>query len=41
MPNGVNLVTGIPFAEENYVSEHSIVHTELKVSHFFDNKKNY
>lgn len=30
MPNGVNLVTGIPFAEENFSSEHSIAQPELK-----------
>uniref|UniRef100_A0A0K8UCE5 Proliferation-associated protein 2G4 n=2 Tax=Bactrocera latifrons TaxID=174628 RepID=A0A0K8UCE5_BACLA len=30
MPNGVNLVTGIPFTEELYVSEHSIAQPELK-----------
>lgn len=30
MPNGINLVTGIPFAEENYVSEYSIAQPELK-----------
>ena len=30
MPNGVNLVTGIPFAEENFASEHSIAQPELK-----------
>ncbi|XP_068142705.1 proliferation-associated protein 2G4 [Drosophila tropicalis] len=30
MPNGVNLVTGIPFNVENYVSEHSIAQEELK-----------
>ncbi|CAD7002852.1 proliferation-associated protein 2G4 [Ceratitis capitata] len=30
MPNGVNLVTGIPFAEDLFVSEHSIAQPELK-----------
>ncbi|XP_073842294.1 proliferation-associated protein 2G4 [Musca autumnalis] len=30
MPNGVNLVTGLPFATENFVSEHSIAQAELK-----------
>ncbi|XP_053952638.1 proliferation-associated protein 2G4 [Anastrepha ludens] len=30
MPNGVNLVTGIPFTEEYFVSEHSIAQPELK-----------
>ncbi|XP_011180648.1 proliferation-associated protein 2G4 [Zeugodacus cucurbitae] len=30
MPNGVNLVTGIPFTEELYASEHSIAQPELK-----------
>ncbi|KNC21209.1 hypothetical protein FF38_10989 [Lucilia cuprina] len=30
MPNGVNLVTGIPFNVENFVSEHSIAQPELK-----------
>ncbi|XP_067644832.1 proliferation-associated protein 2G4 [Eurosta solidaginis] len=30
MPNGVNLVTGIPFAEECFVSEHSIAQPELQ-----------
>ncbi|KAH8296155.1 hypothetical protein KR054_002355 [Drosophila jambulina] len=30
MPNGVNLVTGIPFDAESYVSEHSIAQEELK-----------
>ncbi|EDV96801.1 proliferation-associated protein 2G4 [Drosophila grimshawi] len=30
MPNGVNLVTGIPFNEDIYVSEHSIAQAELK-----------
>lgn len=30
MPNGVNLVTDIPFAEDNYSSEHSIAQPELK-----------
>lgn len=32
MPNGVNLVTGIPFNVDSYVSEHSIAQPELKVS---------
>lgn len=32
MPNGVNLVTGIPFEAENYVSEYSVAQEELKVS---------
>lgn len=32
MPNGVNLVTGIPFDADSYVSEHSIAQEELKVS---------
>lgn len=32
MPNGVNLVTGIPFDVDSYVSEHSIAQPELKVS---------
>lgn len=32
MPNGVNLVTGIPFNVDSYVSEHSIAQHELKVS---------
>jgi len=32
MPNGVNLVTGIPFELDSYVSEHSIAQAELKVS---------
>jgi len=31
MPNGVNLVTGIPFEAESYVSEYSIAQEELKV----------
>lgn len=31
MPNGVNLVTGIPFEVDNFVSEHSIAQEELKV----------
>lgn len=31
MPNGVNLVTSLPFNEENYVSEYSIMQPELKV----------
>ncbi|XP_036337149.1 proliferation-associated protein 2G4 [Rhagoletis pomonella] len=30
MPNGVNLVTGIPFAEDYFTSEHSIAQPELK-----------
>jgi len=30
MPNGVNLVTGIPFAEENFASEHSIAQPTLR-----------
>ncbi|ALC43164.1 CG10576 [Drosophila busckii] len=30
MPNGVNLVTGIPFNAENFVSEHNIAQAELK-----------
>lgn len=30
MPNGPNLVTGLPFAEEIYSSEYSLVHDELK-----------
>ncbi|KAM8710432.1 hypothetical protein ACLKA7_017105 [Drosophila subpalustris] len=30
MPNGVNLVTGIPFDVDSYVSEHSIAQAELK-----------
>nr|AAV36985.2 LD30448p [Drosophila melanogaster] len=30
MPNGVNLVTGIPFEAENYVSEYSVAQEELK-----------
>ncbi|TMW53579.1 hypothetical protein DOY81_001343 [Sarcophaga bullata] len=30
MPNGVNLVTGIPFEFENFVSEYSIAQPELK-----------
>ncbi|KAH8380291.1 hypothetical protein KR009_009787 [Drosophila setifemur] len=30
MPNGINLVTGIPFEEANFVSEHSIAQEELK-----------
>ncbi|XP_020798171.1 proliferation-associated protein 2G4 [Drosophila serrata] len=30
MPNGVNLVTGIPFDVDSYVSEHSIAQEELK-----------
>ncbi|XP_064552478.1 proliferation-associated protein 2G4 [Drosophila montana] len=30
MPNGVNLVTGIPFNVDSYVSEHSIAQPELK-----------
>lgn len=30
MPNGVNLVTGIPFSEEIYESEHSIAQPVLK-----------
>lgn len=30
MPNGVNLVTGVPFATENFVSEYSIAQPELK-----------
>ncbi|EDW69745.1 proliferation-associated protein 2G4 [Drosophila virilis] len=30
MPNGVNLVTGIPFNVDNYVSEYSIAQPELK-----------
>lgn len=30
MPNGVNLVTGVPFAIENFVSEYSIAQPELK-----------
>ncbi|KAH8418218.1 hypothetical protein KR222_001065 [Zaprionus bogoriensis] len=30
MPNGVNLVTGIPFNVDSYVSEHSIAQAELK-----------
>lgn len=31
MPNGVNLVTGIPFEIDNFVSEYSIAQPELKV----------
>lgn len=31
MPNGVNLVTGIPFNVEDYVSEYSIAQPMLKV----------
>lgn len=31
MPNGVNLVTGIPFNVDSYVSEYSIAQPELKV----------
>lgn len=31
MPNGVNLVTGIPFEIDSFVSEHSIAQPELKV----------
>lgn len=36
MPNGVNLVTGIPFEIEKYVSEYSIAQPILKVigSHY-------
>lgn len=30
MPNGINLVTGIPFEMENFVSEYSIAQPELK-----------
>jgi len=30
MPNGVNLVTGLPFEEDLYVSEHSVTKEELK-----------
>lgn len=30
MPNGVNLVTGIPFNAESYVSEYSVAQEELK-----------
>ena len=30
MPNGANLVTGLPFAEENYASEYSIGDDEFK-----------
>lgn len=30
MPNGVNLVTGLPFNEDLFVSEHSITDLELK-----------
>lgn len=31
MPNGVNLVTSLPFNEENYLSEYKITQPELKV----------
>lgn len=31
MPNGVNLVTGVDFAADQYQSEHSITEPELKV----------
>lgn len=35
MPNGVNLVTNLPFNVEDYVSEYSIVQSELKVTASF------
>lgn len=35
MPNGVNLVTGIPFNVDSYVSEYSIAQPELKVNRNF------
>lgn len=31
MPNGVNLVTGLPFQTNQYKSEHSITDPEMKV----------
>lgn len=37
MPSGVNLVTGLDFAPEQYQSEHSITDAELKVG-FNDTK---
>lgn len=30
MPNGINLVTGIPFEEDVYVSEHSVQDEKIK-----------
>lgn len=30
MPNGINLVTGIPFEEDVYVSEHSVTDEKIK-----------
>lgn len=30
MPNGINLVTGIPFEENIYVSEHSVTDEKIK-----------
>lgn len=30
MPSGINLVTGLPFDEAKYVSEHNILDAQLK-----------
>lgn len=37
MPNGANLVTGLPFLPENITSEHSITDKEIKVCISNDN----